>query len=276
VEAEAAALSPSAQVMAQYLREHGASFFDEISQGSGLLLAQAESGLAELVAAGQVSADSFGGLRALLMPLQRKRKLAARGRRAMQFGLEEAGRWSLIQRAACSPVVAAGAAAEFAAQMARVEAVAWVLLRRYGVVFRRLLTREAPWLPPWHELLRALRRLEAQGQVRGGRFVAGVSGEQYALPDAVGALRAVRKRKGEGELVALSAADPLNLAGIVTPGPRVPALAGNRLLLADGVPVATHSGGELQFLQPMQPSEQWRARQALLRRRTRPGLVLLG
>jgi len=276
VTAEETVLSPSAQAMAQYLREHGASFFDEISQGSGLLLAQAESALAELVAAAQVSADSFGGLRALLMPLQRKRKLAARGRRAMQFGLEEAGRWSLIQRAARQPVVTAGAGAEFAEQMARIEAVAWVLLRRYGVVFRRLLTREAPWMPPWHALLRALRRLEAQGQVRGGRFVAGVSGEQYALPDAVGTLRAVRKRKGEGEWVVLSAADPLNLAGIVTPGTRVPALAGNRLLLADGVPVATHSGGELQFLRPMQPSEQWRARQALLRRRTRSALVLLG
>src|SRR5580693_1412198 len=183
-----APLAANAQAMANYL-QHGASFFEEIVQGTALLRAQAESGLAELVAAGRVSADSFGGLRALLMPLQRKRKLAARGRRAALFGLEEAGRWSLVHRAAAGVAVArAGEESEL------IEAVAWVLLRRYGVVFRRLLAREAPWLPPWHALLRAFRRLEAQGHIRGGRFVAGVSGEQYALPDAVGALRSVRKR----------------------------------------------------------------------------------
>lgn len=140
-----------------------------------------------------------------------------------------------------------------------------MLLHRYGVVFRRMLTREAAWLPPWHALLRACRRLEAQGHIRGGRFVAGVSGEQYALPDAVGALRAVRKRELAGELVSLSAADPLNLAGIVTPGVRVAALAGNRLLLSDGIPVATLTGGEVQYLAEFPPAEQWRFRNALLR-----------
>jgi ATP-dependent Lhr-like helicase len=151
-----------------------------------------------------------------------------------------------------------------------------LLLRRYGVVFRRLLAREAQWLPPWHALLRAYRRLEAQGHIRGGRFVAGVSGEQYALPDAVGALRAVRKRERDGVLVSLSAADPLNLAGIVTPGARIAALAGNRLLLADGVPMATYAGGEVQYLTALTPSEQWRARNALLRHVSRPGLVQIG
>jgi ATP-dependent Lhr-like helicase len=121
-------------------------------------------------------------------------------------------------------------------------------------------------LPAWHQLLRAYRRLEAQGHVRGGRFVGGVSGEQYALPDAVGSLRAIRKRGAEGEWIALSAADPLNLAGIVTPGPRVAALAGNRLLLRDGVTLATYCAGEVQFHQELAAHEQWQARNALLRK----------
>jgi ATP-dependent Lhr-like helicase len=139
-----------------------------------------------------------------------------------------------------------------------------------------MLTREAAWLPPWHALLRAYRRLEAQGHIRGGRFVAGVSGEQYALPDAVGALRSVRKREATGELVSLSAADPLNLAGIVTPGARVAALAGNRLLLSDGVPIATLVGGEVQYLTELAPAEQWRLRNALLRQTPRSRLASAG
>ena len=264
----AAQLSAAAGAMEQYLQQHGASFFDEIRQGAGLLPAQAESALAELVAAGRVSADSFGGLRALLRPLQRKRKLAARGRRTLQFGLEEAGRWSLIHRqahAASAPV-----------QGQQIEEVAWLLLRRYGVVFRRLLAREASWLPPWYLLLRSYRRLEAQGHIRGGRFVAGASGEQYALPDAVGALRATRRRACDGVLVALSAADPLNLTGIVTPGPRVAALAGNRVLLRDGVAVATYTGGEVQFLASSRPPEQWQVRNALLRQARSRGQIARG
>jgi ATP-dependent Lhr-like helicase len=264
-----AQLSAYARAMAEFLQQHGASFFDEIAQGTALLQAQAESALAELVAAGMVSADSFSGLRALLMPLQRKRKLAARGRRRLLSGVEEAGRWSLLKRAA-SGTLAADA-------IQNVEAVAWSLLHRYGVVFRRLLTREAHWLPPWHQLLRAYRRLEAQGHVRGGRFVGGVSGEQYALPDAVGAMRSVRKRAPAGELIALSAADPLNLAGIVTPGVRLTALAGNRLLLRDGVTVATYAAGEVQFHQQLPAHEQWQARNALLRRAaSAPGLAQVG
>ncbi|HEX4025657.1 MAG TPA: DEAD/DEAH box helicase [Steroidobacteraceae bacterium] len=265
-----AQLSATAVAMEQYLQQHGASFFDEIRQGAGLLPAQAEGALAELVAAGRVSADSFGGLRALLLPLQRKRKLAARGRRTLQFGLEEAGRWSLVHRQAPEAALAAAQGAAAArppvpgAPGPAIEEAAWLLLRRYGVVFRRLLAREAAWLPPWYLLLRAYRRLEAQGHIRGGRFVAGASGEQYALPEAVGALRAVRRRARDGALVALSAADPLNLAGIVTPGSRVAALAGNRLLLRDGVAVATYTGGEVQFLEALPLPEQWQARNALL------------
>jgi ATP-dependent Lhr-like helicase len=272
-----AQLSANAQAMAEFLQSQGASFFDEMVHGAGLLQTQAEGALAELVAAGVASADSFGGLRALLLPMQRKG--AARGRRAAMFGLEEAGRWSLVRRGplAAGEAVArpASAGAESPSPQA-VEAVAWLLLRRYGVVFRRVLARESQWLPPWHQLLRAYRRLEAQGLIRGGRFVGGMSGEQYALPDAIGALRAIRKRTRDGALVALSGADPLNLAGIITPGPRLAALAGNRLLLQDGVLMATYAAGEVQFHQEMPPHQQWQARNALVRKVTRASLARAG
>jgi ATP-dependent Lhr-like helicase len=247
-------LSHSANAMLDYLRTHGASFFDEIAAGSKLLASQAEDGLAELVAAGLVNSDSYSGLRAILIPQDKKRRMAARGRRIALFGLEDAGRWSLIRRAAGELDATA------------VEQVAWLLLRRYGVLFRRLLEREADWLPPWHVLLRALRRLEAQGHIRGGRFVAGLPGEQYALPDAVSALRATRKRAPSEQLVSLSAADPLNLVGTLLPGPRVPALAGNRILLRDGVAVAVYVSGETQLLATFAPQEEWEARNALLRK----------
>jgi ATP-dependent Lhr-like helicase len=113
-----------------------------------------------------------------------------------------------------------------------------------------------------------LRRLETQGHVRGGRFVAGVTGEQYALPDAVPALRATRQKSTDGALISLSAADPLNLLGIVTPGERLAALSGNRFALRDGVPVAVQTGSEVHYLVPLSVPEQWTVRNALLRRAT--------
>lgn len=250
---EALELSHSAIAMRDYLQANGASFYDEVASGSRLLGAQAEEGLSELVAAGLVTSDSFSGLRALLIPQDKKRRMAARGRRIALFGLEDAGRWSLIRRDAGELDATA------------VEQVAWILLRRYGVLFRRLLEREADWLPPWHVLVRALRRLEAQGHIRGGRFVAGIPGEQYALPEAVAAMRAVRKRSPTGQLISLSAADPLNLVGTLLPGPRVPALTGNRILLRDGAPVATHVAGATQFLTQFAPEQEWEARNVLLR-----------
>jgi ATP-dependent Lhr-like helicase len=133
------------------------------------------------------------------------------------------------------------------------------------VVFWRLLEREAGWLPPWRELLRVYRRLEARGDIRGGRFVAGLSGEQFALPDAIGLLREVRRRPESGALVSISGADPLNLAGILTPGPRLAALTGNRLLYRDGLPVALLAGGEVQFLETLDARSQWEARKTLIR-----------
>jgi ATP-dependent Lhr-like helicase len=128
-----------------------------------------------------------------------------------------------------------------------VEAIARALLKRYGVVFRSLLERESH-LPPWRELVRVYRRLEARGEIRGGRFVAGFGGEQFAASDAVGRLRAVRKREKTGELVVLSAADPLNLVGILTPSARVSAIYRSRVLFQDGLPIAAVEGGQLRVL----------------------------
>jgi ATP-dependent Lhr-like helicase len=171
------------------------------------------------------------------------------------FGLEDAGRWGLIRK---------GKAAGDAESL---EQVADILLRRYGVVFRKLLEREASWLPPWHQLLRVFRRLEAQGRIRGGRFVAGMAGEQYALPEAVSSMRAIRKSESKGDLVSLSAADPLNLTGIITPGQRVASLTNNRVLYRDGIPVALHASGQSEFIVRMEPEKEWEARQALVRKR---------
>ena len=180
-------LSHGARALFDYFSTHGASFFDDLVSGTNLLRSQAETALGELVSAGLVNADSYSGLRALLIPSDKKRQLVARRRRVALFGLEDAGRWSLIRKGA-------------GARTTPKRSSRWrsILLRRYGVVFRKVLEREADWLPPWHALLRVFRRLEAQGKIRGGRFVAGMSGEQYALPDAVSSMRAIRQAGSEG------------------------------------------------------------------------------
>ena len=254
-------LAPSAraQAVASYIREHGASFFDELVDGTGLLRPQVEDALAELVALGLVSSDSFGGLRALLVPSDQRRPIASgrRRRRTVPFGMEDAGRWALARRA--RPTATAAQEAE------AVEHIARTLLRRYGVVFWRLLEREADWLPPWRDLLRAYRRLEARGDIRGGRFIAGFSGEQFALPDAVGLLREVRRKEDTGAWVSVSGADPLNLAGILTPGAKLAALTGNRLLYRDGLPVAFLAAGDVRFLETLDPAVEWEGRKILLR-----------
>ena len=176
--------------------------------------------------------------------------------------MEDAGRWALG--------AGARAAASANTSEAAVEHVARTLLGRYGVVFWRLLEREAPWLPPWRDLLRAYRRLEGRGEIRGGRFVAGFSGEQFALPEAVGALRENAPAQGYRHPRVDLGRDPLNLVGILTPGPRLPALTGNRLLYRDGVPIAMLSGGEVRFLEELDPAAEWEANKALLRARFAP------
>jgi len=252
--------SPRALAVVNCLRAQGASFFDELVEATGLLRPQVEEALGELVALGLVISDSFGGLRALLVPEDRRKPLAGatRRRRVLSFGMEDAGRWALARRATPD-------AAQREMPQAATEHIARALLRRYGVVFWRLLAREAERLPPWRDLLRVYRRMEARGDIRGGRFVAGFSGEQYALPEAIGKLREVRRQKSGDEWVSLSGADPLNLVGILTPGPKLPALTGNRLLFRDGVPIALLIGGAVQFLATSDATDQWQMRKQLLR-----------
>ncbi|HTZ35882.1 MAG TPA: DEAD/DEAH box helicase [Stellaceae bacterium] len=246
---------PIARRVADVIRRDGASFFDELADGAGLLRPQVEEALAELVALGVVTSDSFAGLRALLAP---SGSGSQRRRRSISFAMENAGRWALARRPR-PPENPAKGAAEAAEHLAR------TLLRRYGVVFWRLIEREAAWLPPWRDLLRIYRRLEARGEIRGGRFVAGFAGEQFALPEAVGLLREVRRKPNTGALVSLSGADPLNLVGILTPGPRLAVLTVNRVLYRDGVPLALHAGGAVQFLETLPPDAEWAAKKALLR-----------
>jgi ATP-dependent helicase Lhr and Lhr-like helicase len=257
-------LSSRARNVLEFITTHGASFFDEIADGSGLLGAQVEDALGELVAQGLVNADSFGGLRALLVPSEKRRAFDGRKRprRTALFGIEDAGRWALARRKLRTPD-APGTPADGAHI---VEHVARCLLKRYGVVYWRLVTREADWLPPWRDLLRCYRRLEARGEIRGGRFVADVSGEQFAMPEAIGLLRDMRRREPSGAFISLSGADPLNLVGVLTPGARLPALTGNRALYRDGLPIALLVAGEVRFLEQLPPEEQWTARNALQRR----------
>jgi len=261
---DAAEASPRAQAVLAVIREQGASFFDELVEATGQLRPQVEEGLAELVALGLVTSDSFAGLRALLLPSDRRK--SRRGRAL--FGMEAAGRWALARRTR-------PAGPEPRGDSDTVEHLARTLLRRYGVVFWRVLEREAPRLPPWRDLLRVYRRLEARGDIRGGRFIAGFSGEQYALPEAIGLLREVRRKPETGEAVSVSGADPLNLVGILTPGPKLAALTGNRVLYRDGVPVALLSGREARFLETLDPADEWQARKALLRGAVPPALVPL-
>ncbi len=256
-------LSARAQAVVDHLRQHGASFYDEIVEGTGLLRTQVEEALSELVALGSVTSDSFSGLRALLTPSDKRKPFGGRRHRRALFGIEDAGRWSLRKRVA--PGEAPPRYQELDPQS--VEHIANALLRRYGVVFWRMLQREAQWLPPWRDLLRVLRKLEARGDIRGGRFVAGVSGEQFALPDAVKSMREARRATRTGELIALSGADPLNLVGVLLPGAKVPALTGNRVLYRDGVAVAALAGGEVQWFETLEGFERRTAEDMLLRGR---------
>jgi ATP-dependent Lhr-like helicase len=254
-------LTSRAEVVAAFIREHGASFFDEIAEHAGMLPVEVEDALAELVALGMVNSDSFAGLRVLLLPSGRRGRSTSysgrRKRRLALFGMADAGRWALVRR----PVAAASHRGDEA-----VEHIVRTLLRRWGVIFWKLLGREADWLPPWRDMLMCCRRLEARGEIRGGRFVAGFSGEQYATPEAVGLLRDVRRKPHTQAYVSLSAADPLNLIGIITPGARLASLAGNRLLYRDGLPIATYAAEEVQYLVDLPEKEYWEAQTALLRR----------
>ncbi|MGH8471360.1 MAG: Lhr family helicase, partial [Gammaproteobacteria bacterium] len=254
-----AALSGTAKRVREYLKQQGAAFFQDIVEATGGIKAQVQDALGELVSAGCVSSDSFAGLRGLLAPAAKRPRLwSKRGLASITPGLEQAGRWALI----APPHRSAPTADE---KPLRDERIARALLRRYGVVFRRLLLREH--LPlPWRDLLHIYRLLEARGEIRGGRFISSASGEHFALPEAVSSLRALRREQFQGDLVSVSAADPLNLVGILTPGPRVAAFASNRILYRDGVPVALQLGREVQFIAPLEGNTEWELRTALVRK----------
>jgi len=253
---EDAGLSARARQVRALLRARGAIFFNDLVVQSGLLKTEVEQALSELVAAGLVTSDSFAGLRALITPASRRARFS-RPRRAGAVSVDAAGRWSLLDRELAGEP--AGEAGE------GVEAIALALLERYGVVFRALLQRESRWLPPWRELARVFRRLEARGEIRGGRFVNPFGGEQFAQPGAVERLRRARDGAGASGNVIVAAGDPLNLAGIVTPGPRVPVAARNRVLYRDGSPVAIYAGGEFSWLGAPDAADEWSARNMLLR-----------
>jgi ATP-dependent Lhr-like helicase len=250
--------SPAARTLLSALASGGALFFLELQRRSGLTASEVTAGLGELVVAGLVTNDGFAGLRALLDPPPPPP--SRHGRPAHQPSLP--GRWSLM---AADAVGEGLAASSTAARAQAVERCARALLDRYGVVFRTALAREARWLPAWRDLVQVWRRLEARGEIRGGRFVAGFGGEQFALPEAVEALRAARAGIDNGATVVICAADPLNLAGITTPGDKVSAIASNRVLYRDGVPVAAQLGASFRWLGAADREYEWMARTALLR-----------
>ncbi len=217
---EARGLSDGARQVLDFLRQRGASFFADVVRGTDKLKAEVETALWELVAAGVVTADGFDNLRSLIDPKRR----AGQGSGRTSRPRHSSGRWALLHT-------------DQAIERNRtVEATCWMLLKRYGIVFRDVLARETN-LPKWRELQMAFRRLEDRGEIRGGRFVDGFLGEQFALPVAVESLRATRKMPPTGETITLSAADPLNLVGILVPGERIPAISGRSVSFRDGVPV---------------------------------------
>ncbi len=214
-------LGHGAQLVLDFLRQRGASFFADIVRGTGKLKAEIETALWELVAAGLVTADGFDNLRSLIDPKRR----AGQGSGRTMRPRHNAGRWALLHTD------------EVVERPRAVEAACWMLLRRYGIVIRDVLAREAN-LPPWRELLMTFRRLEDRGEIRGGRFVDGFLGEQFALPVAVESVRALRKLDAAQGTITLSAADPLNLVGILVPGDRVPAISGNSVTYRDGAAIS--------------------------------------
>jgi len=253
--------STTTQLVYDYLMTRGASFFTDIVENTKLLRSQVEEALADLVANGIVVSDSFAGLRALLTPGSRKTQAASRRKhRQPVYEMSSAGRWSILQRTT-----------QDLNETSLTEEVAWALMKRYGVVFKRLLEREGVTLP-WRVLLRFYHRLEARGDIRGGRFVAGISGEQFALPEAIGMLRAIRRAGAQESLISVSAADPLNLVGIIIPGSRITAHTSNRVLYQDGAPVAALESGETRFLVELSRTMEWKAKAALVRKATRPEL----
>jgi len=243
-----AEFTPDTELVLKSLVRSGAMFFSELVRLTKLLPSRVAQALGELTARGWVTSDSFEGLRALLIPSEKRAPFAEPKRKRRHktvTSVEFAGRWSLLRK---PPASTPEAGEDFPrASDEAVETFARVLLRRYGIVFRRLLERESLRVS-WYELGRVYRRLEARGEIRGGHFITGASGEQFALPEAIGLLRSIRRAAPAGELIVINAADPLNLLGILTSGPRVTAITANRILLRDGLPIAVLNASEVKRL----------------------------
>lgn len=248
-------LGARAQKVHRVLQAQGPLRFDALLRHARLLPSELETALQALVGSGLANADSFIGLRGLIAPAsKRTSRQRGRGLAPLSSSLDQAGRWTLLD-----------VPGDERHAPAQVEHIAWALLRRYGVVCWRLLARESDALPPWRELLRCYHRLEARGEIRGGRFIDDLTGEQFALPEALSALRQVRQRPLDGRLIVVSASDPLNLVGSVLPGAKVPAVGSNRLLYRDGLPVAVRVNNRYRALVDADPDTQRRWQERLLK-----------
>ena len=251
LEERRANLGGVARQVLEVMDHRGACFVQDLVQLTRQLPSEVEDALGELVAWGLITCDGFAGLRGLISPNKHRNQ---HRRRERQLGRtnralaprQAAGRWAQLQVGV--PQELPKKLPEELNEAGRTEFIARQLLRRYGVVFPRLLTREAH-VPPWRDLVRVYRRLEARGEIRGGRFVAGFSGEQYAVPEAVQQIRAIRRKKTEGTLVTVNGSDPLNLVGILTPGQKVSSVPSNRIMYRDGVPVAVSVSGQITYLE---------------------------
>ena len=222
-------ISESARRVLDHLQTRGASFVQDLKLACDLTFDSCRDALAELVAAGLVASDGFAGVRAIVNQSSARR------------GADTSGRWSVL-RSASSP-----------SREDATRALAWTLLNRYGVVFRRVLARETTGVP-WRDLARVYRTLEARGEIRGGRFVSGMSGEQFALPDAVDRLRELRRSGPDDALITISAADPLNLTGIITGSERLRTATGNRIVYRNGIPLAALEGDMLRTFAEVDPA----------------------
>jgi ATP-dependent Lhr-like helicase len=260
-------LSSSGKKVIHLLNSKGALFFTDIVNQTGLLRTQVEAVLGELVSWGMINSDGFSGLRALITPSNKLPRFSGRmTKRAGGSPFDRAGRWALISEfdEDGETINAADTIPEYDA----LELIAHTLLMRYGVVFRRVLDRETG-LPPWRDLLRVYWRMEARGEIRGGRFVSGVSGEQFAFQDAIGSLRKIRRAEKNGDLVTISACDPLNLTGTLLPGEKVPISNSRQIVFRDGIPIATQFKDKLEFLCDLDEQTQWNARLQLTNHRPR-------
>lgn len=264
-------LSSIAQKVYTMLKNQGASFFFDIVTGTQLLRTQTEDALAELVSLGLVSSDSYSGLRALITPASKKPSFKSRRRnyRRSNANIDDAGRWTLVQKS-IPPQNHDTVLAPF--DVEKTEHIAKVLLNRYGIVFRKVIEKESS-LPPWRDLLYIFRRMEARGEIRGGRFVSGFAGEQFALPQAATELRSIRNKNKNGDLLAISAVDPLNLTGIITPGQRVPSQINNRILYQDGKPIAVNIAGAIKIFEKLDNQTEWEIKNRLIRQQNPTGYI---